>query len=275
MKLFLQIRKVEPARAKADIEAVLAANNYISANIEDMELKFSRTATNQNPLFDCTCDKRPGDIAISQRFIDSLVATNDPRINFYFVKQGQPTFIGYDNGSNQTPPTTSTRARLGVYPIDFDGTSVSNGGSAPFRFLTNFMTLYMRAEAALTLGTENNPRGLFRQAMEASMAKVGVIDKAAADTYISARLAAYDAATTANAKLAVIMRDKWQAQLSNPFETWNDYRRTGFPKLKIAQNAVNINEIPTILPYGSSEAAANTNAPPQSNLNKRVWWDVD
>ncbi len=272
LKLYLQIRKVDPNLASQGFNEVLVDDNYISDNDEDMELLFLREETNQHPLFDFAVNNRPGDIAISQRFIDSLTTANDPRIDFFFVDQNQGSFIGYDNGSTLAVPTLGTRARLGEYVIDFDGNSSNTGGAAPYRFLTNFQTLFNRAEAALFLNTGEDARQMFQMAIEASMREVGVQD---ADDYITDRLAAYDAASTDEQRLNVIIRDKWHAWIGNPYEAWNDFRRTNYPQLQVAQNPVGINSIPSSLPYSSNELSANPNAPAQKLPNVKVWWDVD
>lgn len=274
MKLYLQMRKADAATAGQGFNEVLNGANYISSNSDDMEFMFLTEETNQHPLFDFAVNNRAGDIAISQRFIDSLNIVNDPRIGFYFLDQGQGAFLGYDNGSTLTPPTRAVRARLGDYVIGFDGNTNNVGGAAPYRFLTNFQTLFSRAEAALFLNTGEDARQLFQQGIEASMAKVGV-GLTETDTYVLARLASYDAATNDEERLNIIIRDKWHAWIGNPYEAWNDFRRTNYPRLNVAQNPVGINSIPASLPYSSNELSANPNAPGQKLPNVKVWWDVD
>jgi hypothetical protein len=272
LKLYLQIRRVDAAAARTGIAAVLAGGNYLRNNSEDLEMRYTTTQNNQNPLFVFAVQAREADICISQRFLDSLQTLNDPRVPFYFTNQGQARYIGFENGGTGTPPSIQTRARLGRYSIGFVGSAT--GGDAPFRMLTNFQTQFILAEAALTLGTAGEPRQYYEAGMRASLAKVGVA-AADADTYVRARLATYDAARTNEARLNVIIRDKWAALVGSPIEAWNDYRRTGYPRLALASNAQNINSIPSILPYADLELSANPNAPAQQLLDRRVWWDVD
>ncbi len=272
LKLYLQIRKVDANTARTGIAAVLAQNNFIRNNSEDLEMRYTATQNNQNPLFVFAVQARETDICISQRFLDSLQTLNDPRVPFYFTNQGQARYIGFENGGTGTPPSIQTRARLGRYPIGFVGSNT--GGDAPFRMLTHFQAQFILAEAALTLGTAGDARQYFENAIRASMAKVGVA-AADANAYVLARLAAYDAARNNEARLNVVIRDKWAASVGTPIEAWNDYRRTGYPRLAIASNAQNITTIPTILPYSALELAANPSAPAQQLLDKKLWWDVD
>ncbi len=58
-------------------------------------------------------------------------------------------------------------------------------------------------------------------------------------------------------------------------ETYNDWRRTGFPVLTKVQNAFT-SDIPRKWLYPSSELLNNSsNVPyPANNLMARVWWDT-
>jgi hypothetical protein len=273
LKLFLQLRKRDAVRATSGINTLITQNNFISSNDKDFEVTFLSEPDRQHPMYAFAFRNREGDIVISQRFIDSMAVLNDPRIPFYFNANGQtdeegdPEYIGYDNGGSVAVPLQNVRARLGEYAV---GTS----GAVPQRLLTYFQTQFMLAEAALTLGTTGNARTYFSNALQASMEKVGV-PASQAKTYMDSRLAAYDAAAPAQAKLSVIMRDKWVAQFGMGIEAWTDWRRTGFPQLDPATvNTSPDGLIPRRLPYSVNELNSNANAPDQVLMNQPVWWDV-
>jgi hypothetical protein len=275
MKLFLQIRKRDPARATAGINALIAGNQLILDNEENFQVAFLSTTDRQHPMYDFAFNAREGDIVMSNRFIDSLEVLNDPRTPFFLSnndqtdEDGNPVYLGFDNGGQGTPPILILRARLGEY-------AVGENGDAPQRLLTAFQTHFMLAESSLTLGTAGEARQHFANALNASMQDVGVL-AAAATEYVNRRLADYDAAPTNEAKLAVVMRDKWVAQFAMSFEAWNDWRRTGYPRLDPATiNSSPNGEIPRRLPYSAIELTSNRNAPAtQVLVSERVWWDVE
>jgi hypothetical protein len=277
MKLFLQIRKRDPARAAAGINALIGGNQLIMTNAENFQVAFLSTTDRQHPMYDFAFNAREADIVMSSRFIDSMAVLDDPRIPFYFNNNGQTNpdnqdsliYNGFDNGGQGTAPILSERARLGEY-------TVGENGDAPQRLLTAFQTYFMLAESALTLNTTGNARAYFNNALDASMQEVGVGSTAATE-YITRRLAAFDAAPNSEAKLSVVMRDKWVAQFGMSFEAWNDWRRTDYPRLAPATINTSPDElIPRRLPYSAVELTSNRNAPPtQVLVNERVWWDVE
>ena len=273
LKLSVQMRLVEPALAEQNINSLLQGNQMLRDNGDNFSLAFTNAAGNQHPMFDFAFNNREGDIAISQRFIDSLEILNDPRIGLYLTNNGQvdgngdPVFNGFDNGSLGAPPTMATRARLGVFPV-------GAGGEAPQRMLTFYQQQFTLAEAALTLNisSSNMARDYFESALTAAFDEVGIDGS----TYIANRLAAYDNASDDDARLNIVMRDKWVALFGNGVDAWTDWRRTGFPQLLPSTTANSPdNQIPRTLPYSQNELGANPNAPGQQRLiNERVWWDI-
>lgn len=272
LKMLLQLRLRDSNLATTGINALITANNFISTNTDNFQLRFLTTIDRQHPMYDFAINSRSGDIAVSQRFIDSLNQLQDPRIGFYFKNNGQvdgsnnPKYVGFNNGGVGTPPTAAVRALLGPY-------NIGASGEAPQRFITAAQVQFMLAEFSLTLGTAANARAYFSKGIELSMADVGVTS-GPADTYKNARLVTYDAAGTNEAKLRVTMRDKWASQVSQATESWTDWRRTGYPLLQPATvNSSPDGQIPVRLPYSATELQSNSEAPSQTLVNLKVWWD--
>lgn len=175
-----------------------------------------------------------------------------------FCLVGGQGYWGRDHGDNSgIPPDGNLRTTWGVYPAagDFDanqGTSVSlnrgglGAGIDPV-WVSSF-TYLLEAEAALTLGitTLGTPRALLEKGIRASMAKVlnfpatvNVTVPAAyippasgngsVDNYVNTVLTAYDAATTDDQRLNLIMKEYHIAAWGNGVEPYNNYRRTGKP----------------------------------------------
>jgi hypothetical protein len=85
--------------------------------------------------------------------------------------------------------------------------------------------------------------------------------------------AATVAKTGANITLADIMTQKYIALFLSP-EVWTDWRRTGLPALTAPAGSTLGGQLPRSLPYPSGEQKYNSNAPRNTSLARRVWWDV-
>jgi hypothetical protein len=95
---------------------------------------------------------------------------------------------------------------------------------------------------------------------------------AAADA--TAYLTSLTARTTPANLLQTIIEEKFVANYGVAVEPWTDWRRTGFPALTLASNAV-VQQIPRILPYPDLERVTNpTNTPERTELTTPgVFWD--
>ncbi|MDO6389691.1 SusD/RagB family nutrient-binding outer membrane lipoprotein [Pontibacter sp. BT731] len=289
LKLYLQSRKTNPNSASA-ITQLVNEGNLISSNAENFNINFFASSGSFNPIYMYQHQTRINDMILSQRFYDSLTALNDPRLPVFFTRTNG-NYVTYDNGAFTSVPFTSpNRSRWGVYVVgngtqNADGT-ISNGGAAPIRLITLTMVNFWLAEAALTLGTPGEPAQYFRQALQAQFDDIRSFVTAAslpanfeadAAAYIDRRVAAFEAAGSTGAKLNILIRDKWASSVGNAYEAYNDYRRTGYPQLELAQNPqVGVTRIPVRWPYALGEIQGNAeNVPLQDypeGLLVPVWW---
>ena len=84
--------------------------------------------------------------------------------------------------------------------------------------------------------------------------------------------------TTQATALEQIATQNWIALFSQGVESWNEWRRTGYPALTPAFEA-DLNEIPSRYNYPTSEASINkanydaaVSAQGTDNLTTPVWW---
>ncbi|MFA5555152.1 MAG: SusD/RagB family nutrient-binding outer membrane lipoprotein [Phycisphaerae bacterium] len=191
----------------------------------------------------------------------------DPRIPYYFVNQlkdGQDSENAheYRNGNfmsiffatigpNASGSNDKSLTKIGFYPAggkydDGKGGAISlqsKYGQAPHKMVTFFSLKFMLAELALAGETTGDAKELLKDAINASIDHIhSMIDKQsdadqknipkieAADRndFVDAVLAKYDAAN-AERKMEIIMTQKWIANFFNPIDSYNDYRRTGYP----------------------------------------------
>jgi hypothetical protein len=206
-------------------------------------------------------------------------------------------FWGRDHADNGgIPPDGPLRSTVGIYPYggDFDAnqnTSVAlnrgGQGAGISPIILSTFTDFMKAEAALVLGTAGNPRTLLESGIRKSFLKVfgfpatvGVTvpanfvpTQAKQDAYVNKVLAAYDAAPGTDQKLDVIIKEYYLALFGNGINAYNTYRRTCKPsnmQPAISPNAGNF--IRSHL-YPSSHVNLNQNAIQKANVEVRVFWD--
>jgi len=297
LKLYNQIRLLDPSKAKTGIEALVAAEAASPGEVlitdPDQDFNFyfvnSSNPENRHPGFQNDYMVK-GEAYISNYFIDWLIQNDDPRIPYYFYVQDVDEGL---NGRNYGDPAPigndgDVRTVQGIYPVggkyDDGSAEAVDGSSAPgngeLRMITNMMRLYIEAEAALTLSAtvSGTPEELFEEAMNASFLEVNRLDApnipaTDIDDYVAARLAEFADSTTTAGKLNLVMQEKWIALFGNGLESYNDYRRTGFPVIPIPMET---NNLPLLrFPYPDDELNANSNAPDQPDRNVPVFWDIN
>ena len=99
-----------------------------------------------------------------------------------------------------------------------------------------------------------------------------------ANAYIAAAIARYDAASTPEQKLAVIMYEKYVAGFGFGEDLWTDYRRTRYPAIRQpgeVPGTISNGSRPVRLFYDIQELTSNRNAPrEQPAASEKIFWDV-
>jgi len=295
LKLFNQIRLVDAVRAKTGIEALVAAEaanpGTVLITSADQDFNFyyvnSSDPENRHPSYQADYIVK-GEGHICNFFYEYLDDRTDPRLPYYFYNQSEEGFEGRNYGDPAPQGNDGdTRTVPGIYPVGgmYDDGSAevvsgsSAGGDGEFRMITNVMRLYIEAEAALALNAtvSGTAKDLFEQALEASFLEVDLLsapdmDVADVDTFIRNLLDDFSDSTTVSSKLNLVMTEKWIALFGNGLESFNDYRRTGFP---VIPDPIETNNLRLLrIPYPDDELDSNPNAPEQPNRNVPVFWDV-
>jgi hypothetical protein len=207
-------------------------------------------------------------------------------------------FYGRDHGDDQgIPPDGFQRTVWGVYPAagrfdNNDATKItgSNDGGQGAGILPLWQpafTDFVRAEAALTLGTTGNPRTLLESAVRKSIATViafpatvsvtvpadRVPTAASINTYVAKVLELYDAAATNSDKLDVIMKEYYIALWGNGIEAYNNYRRTGMPRGMQPNRNPAVGAFLRSMPYPGAYANRNNKVTQKTTTNVKVFWD--
>jgi hypothetical protein len=319
--------------------AVIAGNNFISSNEDDLEFKYG---TNQlqpdtrHPSYANDYTPSGANNYKSNWTMETMLEKNDPRIRYYFYRQsdGTPgaldingvevppneetlacslvvppqhyidggyTYCSVDNGywgrshgnDEGTPPDGFTRTAFGVYPAGgrFDdnsfggvGLGLGGGGAGIEPMLLASWVDFWRAEMA----TSDALRGTFMEAgMTKSIAKVqtfGALDSTADSSfepsttevadYISGIVAEYNAAT-GDDKENVYAEQYWIALYGGAGESFNYYRKTGFPTTLLPNWEPNPGPFPRSFLLPQNEVITNPNLTQRTSLTNQVFWDTN
>jgi len=288
--MYHQTRLVNPDESRQNINELIRGGDLISNSSENLEFQFTSSIApdGRHPNFQADYASGSLENKLASYSVNLMTANNDPRLPFYFYKQSSCVLTGANGGEPSNPGDDNVRALHGIYPIGgkFDDNSclVHNQtqglqGAGIFPMITNTMRLFIEAEAALILGTDGDPATLLEMAINESFNHVasfsGVPFQADDVTnYVTSRIEAFNNAADQEAKLKVMMLEKYVAMFGNGIESYNDLRRTGYPdnlNPPIVQNG----PFPNHLPIPPREVTANENIDADGDLTTRVFWDID
>lgn len=282
LRLGLRLIKVDPAAAQAWATKAIAGG-VMTSNDDIFYLQHDEN--NRNGLaevFDADGNPR-----MSKTFIDFLQTGNDPRLPILAARRGDGStaaedLIGFPNGLNSAMLLEMTGEE------NTDAYAEPNRGilaafEAPMIFQTYAEVELMLAEANVRWGIGGDAATHYNNGVTAAMKHLSLYGDAAviADADIATYLAAnpYDAANA----LEQINTQYWAATFLNEYETFANWRRTGFPVLVPVNFPGNETggTIPRRLTYSENEASNNPDnyaavlaAQGPDVLTTRVWWDV-
>lgn len=165
-------------------------------------------------------------------------------------------------------------------------TTIVGSGNGVFPFITSNMVQWWQLEYQLAYNT-GNPRTLFEQAMRQNIAYVTRLGKesdpacpdlsaAAIDRYVNTWLAMYDAASSAENKLDVVLKQAWFSNMANGIEIYTTFRRNALPRT-IDAPATRVRQFALRLPYPEVEFNLNPNAASYRTVvfdQDALFWDV-
>ena len=242
-------------------------------------------ATLDNEI-DCWNDPRPD----TYPAIDAISAVPLPFCALFDRGDG---YWGRDHSENDgIPPDNAKRMTFGPYPVggrfdNNDAEDIDSGdgldGAGLWPIMMNSFVNFMRAEAALYLGTGEDARTLLETGVRESISTVQAIlpnpeafsrvpDEDDVNDYVDMVLSLYDAATTDDERMAVIGKEYWLALFGNGVEGYNLYRRTGTP-INLQPTYLGTGGFPRSFLYPNVSADRNPNIQQKPGLSEQVFWD--
>jgi len=288
----MRISKVDPAKSKAELLKALSGP-VISDNSENAAVIWPG-GTVANPL--CLnwkdspgCGGTRDDQRISERFVDTLKVTADPRLAAYALPTGAAqkpagqltpcdiTYRGFPNGHASADVKN---------PCDPAGKSFSFSDysrptlairmpDSPSYIMTYTELLFIQAEAAEMGWIPGSASEFYNAAITASMQQWG-ISPAATAAYLAKPNVAYKGGALGIQQIAY---EKWVALFNQETDAYAEYRRLDYPVLTPGPDAVTTT-VPTRMPYPDIENSLNAPnltaakaSQGNTDITGKVWWD--
>ncbi len=242
------------AAAQANL-ALSALANGMSNNDDDCAFAYNGTSTSSNAWY--LHFYNTSTLVLSSHYIDSLVKHNDPRLPYLASK------------AENTGLYTGNVIGTGAGKLqDFSIAGSFYGDIASKVYILNAAeALFLKAEATYITAGYTAAQPVFREAVAGNLLKLGIdTNSAAAQTYLSKR-----GILTANNALQLIIEEKSTANFLS-VENYTDWRRTGYPALKMIPNNT-VTSFPRRFLYPLNEITANPQDLQKAKLTDKVWWD--
>ena len=269
----------EAAIAQAEFQAALA-NSYgvIESNSDNMVFTPDTSGLMLNPI----STQRGSDYSLSKELTDALrgngswgilpTDTKNPTSNTHIDGR----IAGYLESNLDGAPygyavTVSVPGSVGM-DDNYDAAGAS------FTLFSAAYTWLNRAEGALIYATGEDVNTMFTNGVVASFDNT-------TDSFGSGATHAADriADATGTVTMAqVIGEEKWIALFPDAYSAWSEQRRTGFPALHPAPDAINGGVIPHRMLYPSGESTLNPSGwaqgkqgliPADDKNTSKIWWE--
>ena len=249
----------------------LATNpSLIDTSVDDAKVAFGSVASNANPIYQFDVLSGRKDQAVASTIVNKMRALLDPRVSVYFNPvannnsglQGQ--YLGNAPGNDAEDSQKNRYSRVGNAYASI---------KAPVVLMSAAEVNFIKAEVYHRASNAASAQAAYEAAITQDFAALGLSSSSAA--YLANANVAY------NGTLQRIMEQKWITMFQASYESWVDWRRTGYPALTPAVNNATSNVIPRNLPYPDVEINSNRanlvagpGIPiPYTGLSNRVWWD--
>jgi len=279
LRAYLRLSNIDPNTARAGITALYQTNPTFLT--EDASITYTSTGGNENPFYNEASSPTLGkiqNVVASSTAVTAFKNNNDPRLGrFYtlFIDKVSPvdslesipqgSYIQFSN-KKVSPPS----------PLVGGQANDPTSATAPVKLLSAAESYFLQAEAVARGWATGNATTLYTQGIQASFTATGAGD---ATTYISTAsdgLTALTGAATVDLKVKAIIIQKYYAMCGfQGFEAWNEWRRTGYPKLNPSEaTTIAAGQMPLRMLYPNTELTSNLNYPGTIPIYTPVWWGL-
>ncbi|MFK5957937.1 MAG: SusD/RagB family nutrient-binding outer membrane lipoprotein [Lutibacter sp.] len=267
LKFRMLMRASGQMSVSGDLQALVNAGNLFQSNADEAKLVYLGADPSANPLYESIVFGTRGEWKINSEMVDKLAFDADPRLAVYAGLNDADEYRGKPSGFVDVPND------------DYNYTNVSALGDFYLRpelpgvFVSNAELKFLMAEAAQKGFISLDAEALYMEGITASLDYNEVPGPDAA-AFLALQNLQPDTATA----LKQIAEQNWVALFSQGVESWNEWRRTGYPVLSPAAEA-DLNQIPSRYNYPTTENSINkanldaaVAAQGPDNLTTPVWW---
>lgn len=273
LRLLLRASARPESNAVAKITEMLqtspASYPIMTSNADDAVLRFTTTTPFVSAFNTYRDYDFNGENGLTAFFIDTLNAWNDPR-RTRWASTVASSYIGIPSGylpGNQQERQSFYLPALKNEPLTGN-------------ILSYAEVQFMLAEAAVRgYANSANARTYYENGVNNAITRWGLTVPA---NHLAYPGIAWITAESDAQKLKKIITQKYFTYFFTDFQSWFEYRRTGYPELPIGPGVQNGGKIPTRLVYPVSVQSlnnANYKAAVQAmgadDMQTRVWWDIN
>lgn len=224
----------------------------IESNADNATVYFTGETPFQNKFGGYTASqlnaRRP-----AEHFIDYLDGTRDPRLKIFCTASGDG-WKGKPSG--MTTLETDTEGLAGFKQTLFISYKL------PYSFIKYDEVLFILCEAAQRGWIAGDAADYYHRAIDASLdywvhVNNDVVQSTSTVTISDATRNDFHDNVAYDGTLRRIIEQKWVALFWTGYEAWHEYRRTGYPELKIGTGTMNDGILPTRLIYPVNTHATN------------------
>jgi len=264
----LKFRALMRASGQLDVAADLAeltGRAMFTSNSDEAKLIYLDADPNANPIYESLVFGSRFEYKVNSVMVDRMASLSDPRLAVYAAPNSDGEYRGKPSGIDAVPND------------DYNYDNVSPVGdfyvnpNLPGFFMSYSELQFLMAEAALNGWISGSAETYYYNGLKASLEFNEVLGDF--DAYITHPDVSY------NGTLKQIAEQNWLGLYCQGVEAWTEWRRTGYPELQPAIEAV-ISEIPSRYFYpaieqsvnGANNAAAVTAMGGDDALTTKVWW---
>ncbi len=284
LRLAMRARFVDPQKYNAIISECLM-DVLIEENAQNpiLENQVSDDPVLYNSWYDYVVDYENGEYSFlwSEKFINTLSNSNDPRLSFFATKNNDDEYLGMPNGLSDTAFPSWPQSNTSAPTAEFFAKD------QPYYLITAGEIWLLRAEAALFSIATGDANVLYQTGVRLAMEQWAINSESIASFFADEEEATLYGDT--ENQFRQIATQLWIAPLPNTLESWNTIRRTGYPEIPqrtgsdYSQGVTN-GYMPTRLFYptqvertinGENMEAAIDRMPDGDKIDSRVWWDLE
>jgi hypothetical protein len=264
---FRALMRISGARdVSADLQALVTRPMFTSSG-DEAKLVYLSTQPNANPIYESVVYGTRLEYRTSDVLINTLVDLTDPRLEVYAEPNEDGDYRGKPAGVVDVPSD------------DWNYKNVSGIGelylepALPGYFMSYAQLLFLMAEAIEKGYISGDSKAFYLAGINTSLDENGITDK---EAYLAHVAESYTAG--APEALDKIGTQEWLALYCQGIESWTEWRRTGFPVLQPALEAV-YDEIPSRFNYPVEEQSVNVDnykaaveTQGEDLLTTKIWW---